>query len=75
MSCYTRHLGDLMVEVGIAHTKENRKLIDLWLREILGYSTTDECQLVWREVKRWLTDASLKQEMMRKLKQKLEESH
>ncbi len=75
MSCYTRHLGDLMGEAGLANTRENRQLVDRWLREILGYSATDECRIVWQEVKRWLTDPSLKQEMLRKLKQKLEESH
>jgi hypothetical protein len=75
VSCYTRHLGGLMEEIGLPDAPKNRTLMDRLLREILGYSAQDECSLVWTELKRWLADPNLKEELLRKIKPKLEEAH
>lgn len=53
MSCYTRHLSDILKSVGIKNTKENRKVLDKKIREIMGKEKAD-CPDVWREVKVWI---------------------
>jgi len=72
VSCYIRHLKGLMEEIPLSETKENKKRLDLAIREILGYSSKEDCPLVWQELKRWLADQSLKAELMIKLRKKLE---
>jgi hypothetical protein len=74
MSCYTRHLAGLMSEMGLEDTKGNRKRLDTSLREFLGYSLTDECPLVWREIQRYLADPDLKTIMLERIRQRLEVS-
>ncbi len=74
MSCYTRHLGGIMAEVGLENTKENRKRLDTILREFLGYALTDECPLVWKEIQRYLADPDLRKKMLEKIQRRLEVS-
>jgi len=74
MSCYTRHLGAVMAEVGLEDNKENRKRLDLILREFLGYALTDECSLVWKEIQRYLDDPFLKMKMLEKIQRRMEVS-
>lgn len=50
MSCYSRHLGDLLSLAGIENTKENRRRADGYLRQIVGKEEED-CPVVWKEVK------------------------
>jgi len=33
MSCYTRHLTDVLAAAGVENTKENRKKIDHYLKD------------------------------------------
>ena len=74
MSCYTRHLGGVMAEVGLEDNKENRKRLDIILREFLGYALTDECLLVWKEIQRYLADPVLKMKMLEKIQRRMEVS-
>ncbi|MEI6309272.1 MAG: hypothetical protein WCP58_06505 [bacterium] len=74
MSCYTRHLGGVMAEVGLEDNKENRKRLDIILREFLGYALTDECPLVWKEIQRYLADPVLKMKMLEKIQRRMEVS-
>jgi hypothetical protein len=52
-------------------TKEDRKHIDLTIREIIGKKNEDKCNEVWGEVKEWLNDPQKKQKLTNKLKDNL----
>ena len=73
MTCYIRHLKGLMEKIALPDTKESRKLLDKAIREVLGYSSREDCPFVWQELKRWLEEPRLEKELILKLKQKLEE--
>lgn len=72
MTCYIRHLKGLMEKIALPDTKESRKLLDKAIREVLGYSPQEECPFVWQELKRWLKDPELENELTLKLMRKLE---
>ena len=55
MSCYLRHIGDVIAEAGIELNKENRKSVDHTIRRIVGKSDC-KCPDVWKEVKGWLAE-------------------
>jgi hypothetical protein len=50
MSCYVRHLEDLLVECGLENTKVNRKLLDEAIKKTLGACDL-HCPEVWEKVK------------------------
>ena len=50
MSCYLRHLKDILDEAGIAITSANRKQIDQAIHEAVGVAYKD-CPATWRKVK------------------------
>ena len=52
-------------------TKEERKHIDLMIREIIGKNKEDKCNEVWKEVKNWLNEPEKKQKLTQKLKSSL----
>jgi hypothetical protein len=58
-------LTDLGLET---ETKEERKEIDLAIREAIGKKSTDKCNDVWREVKIWLSDDTKKKKLAASLK-------
>jgi len=69
MSCYIRHMKSTLEEVGIKpQTKDDRKDIDLLIREIIGKDASDKCNEVWKEVKVWLGDEKKKEELIKGLK-------
>jgi hypothetical protein len=69
MSCYIRYMKDFLEEVDIKpETKEDRKKVDLAIREVIGKSSADKCNEVWREVKLWLQDEEKKSELAGKLR-------
>ena len=47
MSCYVRHMDDILLAAGIRLTKENRPRIHALIQEITGEK---ECPAVWRSV-------------------------
>jgi len=48
MSCYLRHLGEVLAAAGIPDTRENRRRVHAMIQEITG---EQNCPLVWRRVK------------------------
>ena len=65
MSCYVRHLDDLLRDAGIEPTKPNRKQVDLILRQITGER---QCNHVWFRVKPLLADPRGREELAIKLR-------
>jgi hypothetical protein len=55
MSCYLRHLDDVIAGAGIELTKENRKAVDRAIRRIVGKADCG-CPEVWKEVKEWIAE-------------------
>ena len=53
MSCYLRHLDDVVAATGLKLGPENRKEVDRTVKELLGLP---ECPDAWREVKKRLAD-------------------
>lgn len=69
MSCYIRHMNDFLGEIDIEpKTKEERKEIDLAIREAIGKDSLDQCNIVWKEVKIWLNNENKKTELATALK-------
>jgi len=62
------NLKEINVE---SYTKEERKYIDLMIREIIGKNKEDKCNEVWKEIKIWLNEPEKKQELTQKLKSNL----
>ena len=48
MSCYLRHLGEVLAAGGILDTRESRRRVHVMIQEITG---EQNCPLVWRRVK------------------------
>ena len=48
MSCYLRHLGEVLAAAGIPDTVESRRRVHAMIQEITG---EQDCPLVWRRVK------------------------
>jgi hypothetical protein len=68
MSCYIRHLKELLSEAGIEVTAENRKQIDRAIHEIVG-TTYKDCPGTWKEVKKKLAASEAeKRAFLKKLK-------
>lgn len=51
MSCYLRHLDDVIIAAGVKIGPGNRKEVDRTIKELLGL---DDCPAVWNEVKKRL---------------------
>jgi len=50
VSCYLRHIKDLLDEAGITVTKENRKQIDQAVHQAVGVTYKD-CPVTWKKIK------------------------
>jgi hypothetical protein len=50
MSCYLRHIQDILDEAGIALTPANRKLVDEAVHRAVGV-TYKNCPATWRKIK------------------------
>lgn len=50
MTCYTRHLKDVLKELSMEDTGDNRRILDKHIRIILSREN-DGCPVVWRDVK------------------------
>jgi hypothetical protein len=69
MSCYIRHMNDFLEDIDIIpKTKEERKEVDLAIREAIGKDSLDQCNIVWKEVKIWLNNEDKKAELATALK-------
>ncbi|GAB4309615.1 MAG: hypothetical protein Kow0019_06810 [Methanobacteriaceae archaeon] len=57
MSCYIRYIKDFLSDIDIEpQNKEERKAVDLSIREAIGKKSSDKCNEVWKEVKAVLQD-------------------
>lgn len=62
-------MNEFLEDLGFkVETKEERKEIDLKLREAIGKTSTDRCNEVWKELKIWLSDDEKKSELKSQLK-------
>lgn len=69
LSCYIRHMKDFLGDLDIKpENKEERKEVDLAIREAIGKKSTDKCNEVWKEVKIWLNDNEKKEQLASNLK-------
>ena len=50
MSCYVRHMKDILDEAGIAITPANRKQIDQTIHQAVGVASKG-CPATWKKVK------------------------
>lgn len=68
MSCYLRHLRDILEEAGIEVTPANKKRIDHAIHQIAGVNYKD-CPETWRRLKQEITaDPTKRQNFINQLK-------
>jgi len=69
MSCYFRHLKEIMDAAGIEVTPANKKQIDQAIHQIAGVDYKD-CPATWKRLKQeMLTDERKRQDLVDKLRQ------
>lgn len=61
MSCYFRHLKDILNKAGIEVTPSNRKQIDQIMHNILGVTYKD-CPATWKRLKQEIVGNEQKQQ-------------
>lgn len=69
MSCYFRHIPDILNEAGIDVTAENKREVDRLIHSLVGVEYKD-CSSVWKAVKAHRAEAGLRAGFVRKLKKK-----
>lgn len=68
MSCYLRHIQDILGEAGIALTKENRQQVDEAVHQAVGVAYKN-CPVTWKKLKEDIkTSAAKRQALVRELK-------
>jgi len=71
VSCYFRHLRDIIEGAGIEVTPANKKQIDQAIHQIVGVTYKD-CPKTWKRLKQQLTgNDQARQEFIRQLKSAL----
>jgi hypothetical protein len=71
MSCYFRHMKDVLDEVGVEVTPKNKKAVDRVIHELVDIEYKD-CSPAWKEVKgRLRADPSAREAFVGKLASKL----
>ena len=72
MSCYFRHIKDILAQAGIEVTPENKKSIDQALHEIVGVPYK-ACPAAWKAIKeKFLADAAGRKRLSEELAAKIE---
>ena len=67
MSCYFRHMKDILEEAGITVDPSNKKRIDQAFHEIVGTNYKD-CPTTWKALKQtYLGDEKKRRELIQKL--------
>ncbi len=59
MSCYLRHMKDVLDEAGIVVTPANRKQVDQAVHKAVGVTYKD-CPTTWKRVKQDITGDEIK---------------
>ena len=67
MSCYFRHLKDIMDETGITVTPQNKKEIDRAIHELVG-TTYKDCPATWKSLKKELLNEQTNNLLIQKLR-------
>ena len=74
MSCYFRHLNDILKEAGIQVTPANRKQVDRAFHQAAGVPYKD-CPAAWKKLKATLTgDEAARRALVQKLKTAMAET-
>jgi hypothetical protein len=69
MSCYFRHLKDILAEAGVEVTPGNRKEIDRAIHKIVGVEYKD-CPVAWRALKQQImSDEQKRRDFVKKLRE------
>lgn len=55
MTCYIRHLTDILKDIDREDTRENRKELDRRIRIFLNREN-DDCPVVWNDIKSQIHD-------------------
>lgn len=64
MSCYLRHLKEVLAEAGIETGPTNRKQVDAAIHQLVGV-TYKNCPTAWKRLKSdFLSDASKRKELV-----------
>ena len=67
MSCYFRHLKDILAEAGIEVTPGNKKQIDSAIHDIVAVAYKD-CPATWKKLKREIiNDEQKRRDFIQKL--------
>ena len=67
MSCYFRHIKDILDEAGIEVTPTNKKQIDHAINQVIGVTYKD-CPATWKRLKKQIiSDEQKRQELTKKL--------
>lgn len=69
MSCYFRHIPDILKEAGIDVTTENKREVDRLVHSLVGVEYKD-CSRAWKAVKGQKADETLRARFIKKLKKK-----
>lgn len=67
MSCYFRHLKDLLDEAGVEVTPGNKRQIDQAIHKIVGVEYKD-CPVAWKALKQIISDEQKRRDFVEKLK-------
>jgi hypothetical protein len=71
VSCYFRHIKDVLAEAGIAVTPANKKQVDRALHDIVSIEYKD-CSTVWKALKQQvLADEKKRRELVSRLRDAL----
>ena len=70
MSCYFRHLKDVLAEAGVEVTPANRKEVDRVLHETVGVTYKD-CPSAWKNLKRQMANEADRAVVVKKLRKAL----
>ncbi len=70
MSCYFRHLKDLLAEAGVEVTPANKKDVDRAIHEMVGVAHKD-CPGAWKNLKRQMANEADRAALVKKLRKAL----
>lgn len=68
MSCYVRHLDEVLEGLGLENTKENRKLLDQKIRKVLNMEDA-HCPEIWQRIKPKIQNEKELNELTQNLKE------
>ena len=72
MSCYFRHMKDILSEAGIEVTPQNKKAVDQAFHNIVDVEYKNSSS-TWKKIKAdFISDPSKKQQLIGKLKESME---